>query len=705
MSTTQLEFARRTVLCGDVRASHVGQEIILKGWVHRRRDHGRLMFIDLRDRNGLMQIRINPDSLANDQKIGADMTLEWTGPVAELLAAVRGVSVAGFNLIAVTKGDVNLWPDGGQPKDDGAEYRARFLAADRNAHVTAADADRIKAALTAAKVTVRASHFVSITHTLREEFVIAVRGTVERRPAGSENADLPTGETELAVTEIKILNRAEALPFRINESGSKTSEELRLRYRYLDLRRPELQHNFLVRNRLYKATRDYLVEQGFIEFETPILGKPTPEGARDFLVPSRLNPGLMYALPQSPQLFKQILMVSGFDRYFQIARCFRDEDLRANRQPEFTQIDIEMSFVTVDDVIEVMEGLAAAMWKGTLGVDLPRPFPRISYAEAMRRYGSDKPDARFGMELQDLTAVIKGRTEFGIFNTILNDGGAVLGIVHEGGAAAYSNTALKPDGEFQKRASRETGARGIAWFRMGADGSLESSIAKFFTPEVLKEIAAAAGMKPGDMLLLVADKKLRKAQDIAGRLRLMVARDNGMIDPEKRAFLWVVDFPLFEYNEDEKRWEPAHHPFTSPHPEDIDRIESDPGSVRSLAYDLALNGEECAGGSIRIHNSELQQRLFKAIGISDEEAKAKFGFLLEALQFGAPPHGGIAFGFDRCLMSILRTDSIREVIAFPKTQAGTCLMTGAPGDVDDRQLKELHIRKQLPVKADAPAAP
>jgi aspartyl-tRNA synthetase len=705
MSTTQLEFARRTVLCGDVRASHVGQEIILKGWVHRRRDHGRLMFIDLRDRNGLMQIRINPDSLANDQKIGADMTLEWTGPVAELLAAVRGVSVAGFNLIAVTKGDVNLWPDGGQPKDDGAEYRARFLAADRNAHVTAADADRIKAALTAAKVTVRASHFVSITHTLREEFVIAVRGTVERRPAGSENADLPTGETELAVTEIKILNRAEALPFRINESGSKTSEELRLRYRYLDLRRPELQHNFLVRNRLYKATRDYLVEQGFIEFETPILGKPTPEGARDFLVPSRLNPGLMYALPQSPQLFKQILMVSGFDRYFQIARCFRDEDLRANRQPEFTQIDIEMSFVTVDDVIEVMEGLAAAMWKGTLGVDLPRPFPRISYAEAMRRYGSDKPDARFGMELQDLTAVIKGRTEFGIFNTILNDGGAVLGIVHEGGAAAYSNTALKPDGEFQKRASRETGARGIAWFRMGADGSLESSIAKFFTPEVLKEIAAAAGMKPGDMLLLVADKKLRKAQDIAGRLRLMVARDNGMIDPEKRAFLWVVDFPLFEYNEDEKRWEPAHHPFTSPHPEDIDRIESDPGSVRSLAYDLALNGEECAGGSIRIHNSELQQRLFKAIGISDEEAKAKFGFLLEALQFGAPPHGGIAFGFDRCLMSILRTDSIREVIAFPKTQAGTCLMTGAPGDVDDRQLKELHIRKQLPMKADAPAAP
>ncbi|MCC5876145.1 MAG: aspartate--tRNA ligase [Candidatus Sumerlaeia bacterium] len=690
MSVSSLEFSKRSCYCGEVRTDHLGQEIILKGWVHRRRDHGRLMFIDLRDREGLMQVRINPDSLENDRKIGVDITLKWSKPHGELVSALRAVETPGFTLQSIAKGDVNIWPDGGEPKE-GNEYRARYLAVDKAKAVLAADSDSLRSIVEKAGFEIPNTHFVSVTHAVREEYVIAVRGTIERRPEGSTNPNLPTGETEMAVTELKILNRCEPLPFRIDEHG-KTSEELRLRHRYLDLRRPDLQRNFMLRSTLFKACRDYLADTGFVEVETPILGKPTPEGARDFLVPSRLHPGMLYALPQSPQLFKQILMVSGFDRYFQIARCFRDEDLRANRQPEFTQIDIEMSFVDVDDVITSMEGLAAAMWKSTLDIDLPRPFPRMPYAEAMQRYGSDKPDTRFGMELIDFSQEIKGRTEFGIFNTILEDGGSIVGIVHEGGAAQYSNTALKPGGEFQNRASRETGARGIAWFRMDEAGKMDSSIAKFFTPEALDDIAKKASMKPGDMLLMIADKKERKALEMAGRLRLMIAHDHDLIDKSKFNFLWVVDFPLFEYDEETKCYHPAHHPFTAPHPEDLDKLESDPGSVRSLAYDLALNGEECAGGSIRIHNSDVQARLFKAIGISDEEAKEKFGFLLDALQYGAPPHGGIAFGFDRCLMSILGVDSIREVIAFPKTQQGTCLMSGAPGDVDPHQLKELHVK-------------
>ncbi len=688
--------------CGEVRASHLKQEVVLKGWVHRRRDHGRLMFIDLRDREGLMQVRINPDSLENDQKTGIDFDFRSSAPPADILAHLRAIEADGFALTAFTQGDINIWPDGREPKAGAEQFRARFAAQDYHRNVTRSNIEALEPKLRAKGFEIVESNFVSITHHLREEFVIAVRGIVELRPDGSANPKMPTGETEMAAREIVILNSADALPFRIDEFG-KTNEELRLKYRYLDLRRPELQRNFMIRNLLYKASRDYLASKGFVEFETPILGRPTPEGARDFLVPSRLNEGMHYALPQSPQLFKQILMVAGFDRYFQIARCFRDEDLRANRQPEFTQIDIEMSFVTVDDVIREMEGLAAAMWKATLNVDLKLPLPRLPYADSLRRYGSDKPDLRFEMELIDFTETIKGRTEFTVFANILGEGGSVIGIVHPGGADKYSNTALKPDGDFQKRAGREIGARGVAWFRVGADGKLESSIAKFFTEDVLAEIVAKAGAKPGDMLLMMADKKLRKAQDMAGRLRLMVARENGLIDKSRLEFCWIVDFPLFDYNEDEKRFDPAHHPFTSPHPADIDRLESDPGSVRALAYDLALNGEECAGGSIRIHSSDVQARIFKSIGISDEEAKAKFGFLLEALRFGAPPHGGIAFGFDRCLMSILDTDSIREVIAFPKTQTGTCLMTGAPGEVDEKQLKELHIKSIA--KKDMPPAP
>ena len=699
MSAPALEFAPRSCYAGEVRSSHEGQELIVKGWVHRRRDHGGLIFIDLRDRTGLLQIRINPDALVNDNKIGVDLAVDHAGDAKELVATLRALDTDAFTLTAVTKGDANIFPDNQAPKGEGTEYKVRFLAGHGKA-IVKADADAQAARVAAAGVKVSGQSLVSSTHHIRDEFVIAVRGQVEKRPASAINANIATGEVEVVVKEVKVLNPCAPLPFRINEEG-RTNEELRLKHRYLDLRRPELQKHFLVRDRLYKATRDYLTSEGFIEFETPILAKPTPEGARDFLVPSRLNEGMFYALPQSPQLFKQLLMVSGFDRYFQIARCFRDEDLRANRQPEFTQVDIEMSFVTVDDVITAMEGLAAAMWKGTLGIDLPRPFPRIPYAEALRRFGSDKPDLRFAMELQDLTDTIKGRTEFSVFNDILGAGGAVIGLVHEGGAEQYSNTSLRMEGDFQKKVSRETGARGAAFFRMQADGTLESSISKFFTAEVLKDVATKTAMKPGDILFMLADKKPRKALDMAGRLRLMIGRDAKLIDKSQLKFLWVVDFPLFEYNDDEKRWDPAHHPFTSPHPEDIHRLESEPGTVRALAYDLALNGEEVAGGSIRIHRSDVQARIFKAIGIGDEEAKAKFGFLLDALQFGAPPHGGIAFGFDRCIMSILDVDSIREVIAFPKTQTGTDLMSAAPGDVTDAQLAEVHMRrapKKEPVK-------
>lgn len=677
--------------CGEVRSSHIGKELILKGWVHRRRDHGRLMFIDLRDRTGLMQVRINPDNLENDPKLGVDVAIEWPGDVKELVAGLRQLGSDLFKLTAITQGEINVYPDDNAPKPGDTAFRARFLVEHREAGITQSQADGLAALLAEKGFTAGERNFVSSTHAVREEFVLAVRGNIEPRPEGSTNPNLATGEVELVVREIKILNAAATLPFRLDEHA-KTHEELRLKYRYLDLRRPELQRNFIVRHQLYKATRDYLSSKGFIEFETPILGKPTPEGARDFLVPSRMNPGSCYALPQSPQLFKQILMVAGFDRYFQIARCFRDEDQRANRQLEFTQTDIEMSFVTVDDVIETMEGLAQAMWRETLGVEVPAPFPRMAYSEALRRFGSDKPDRRFAMELQNLTDLLRGRTEFGVFNDIIGAGGAVLGIVHEAGADLYSNTALKPDGDFNKRVQRETGARGVAFFRGTDGGDLDSSIAKFFPEAVRREIASQLGITKGDILFMIADKKLRKAQDMAGRLRLLIGKEFNLIDKSRLEFLWVVDFPLFEWNDDEKRWDPAHHPFTSPHPEDLHRLESEPGTVRALAYDLALNGEEIAGGSIRIHRSDVQERIFKAIGISDDEARTKFGFLLDALKFGAPPHGGIAFGFDRSIMSILDVESIREVIAFPKTQTGTCLMTGAPGEVTEAQLKELHIR-------------
>ncbi len=691
MSSSSLETASRTMYSGEPRSEQIGQNLVLKGWVHRRRDHGGLIFIDLRDRTGLMQLNINPEGLEDDLKVGIDITVNWDGETKEIVAKLQGMEINSLQLVAVTQGEDNLWPDGKPVQEGNSEFRCRFLTKVRDQSVGVADETKLTTALTALGLKHSDTHFVSIAHHIGEEYVLAVEGEVAPRLEGKTNPNLPTGEVELKVRRLSVLNNCAQLPFRIDDL-SKVSEEIRLRHRYIDIRRPELQQNFVVRHKAMKAFRDWLSENGFYEVETPILAKPTPEGARDFLVPSRLSEGMCYALPQSPQIFKQILMVSGMDRYFQVARCFRDEDLRANRQPEFTQVDIEMSFVSEEEVLTLMENLAASVWKEVLGIEIPTPFRRMPYHEAMNRYGSDKPDLRLGMELNDVTEFLKGKSEFKVFNDVLGAGGSIVGIVHEGGADSYSNTALRPDGDFQKKVRNETGAAGIAFFRMEESGDLQSSISKFFSEEHRRELGQKLGMKPGDMAFFIADKKRRRALEVAGRLRLLIGRENQLIDQSKWEFLWVVDFPLFEYDDEEDRYEPAHHPFTAPHPDDIERLETEPGTVRSLAYDMALNGEEIAGGSIRIHRQDVQQRVFKAIGLSDEEAQAKFGFLLEALRFGAPPHGGIAFGFDRILMSILRTESIRDVIAFPKTQQGTCLMSGAPGDVTEEQLKEVHVK-------------
>jgi len=589
---------KRSHYCGDLRAGDAGKTVLLKGWIHRRRDHGGLYFIDLRDRTGLIQIVLDPQTL-------------------------------------------------GQKAFDDA-------------------------------------------HALRDEFVLAIRGNVAPRDPEAVNPKIPTGEIEIRATELEILHPSEPTPFKIDEFHE-TNEEIRLRYRYLDLRRPEMQRNFMLRSRSYQAVRQFLADEGFVEFETPILTKSTPEGARDFLVPSRLTAGTFYALPQSPQLFKQLLMVAGYDRYFQIARCFRDEDFRANRQPEFTQIDIEMSFITVEDIIEVMERLVAALWKHALGIDVSLPFPRISYDESMLRYGSDKPDRRFGLEIHDVTSIIRQGCEFKIFNQLLAEGAVVRAICLPGGGEKYSNTALKPDGEFNVRAQRECGVKGIAWFRVKEGGALESSIVKFFPESTLAALRTEMGAFPGDMIFMVADQP-KPAADACGRLRLLLGRDNGLIPEGAWAFSWVLDFPLLEWDAEEKRWTACHHPFTAPRWEDLGKIESDPGAVRAQAYDLALNGEEIGGGSIRIHRRDIQEIVFRAIGLTPEDAQRKFGFLLEALAFGAPPHGGLAFGFDRLMMLILGEDSIRNVIPFPKTQSGVCLMTQAPSEVDARQLRDLHIR-------------
>jgi len=503
------------------------------------------------------------------------------------------------------------------------------------------------------------------------------------RPEGTVNPNLKTGEIEVMVEDVRILNRAKTPPFMIDET-KEIGENLRLQYRYLDLRRQPLQEAIITRHRVTKIIRDYLDEQAFLEIETPVLTKSTPEGARDYLVPSRTNPGNFFALPQSPQLFKQLLMVSGFDRYFQIVKCFRDEDLRADRQPEFTQIDMEFSFVEPDDILGLVEGMIDAVFKGVNGIDTGAPYSRITYAEALDKYGLDAPDTRFGMHLVDLGEVFAS-TSFKVFRSVLDKQGIIKGINLKGGARLS-----RKEIDDLLEVVKIYGAKGLAWIKINEDG-WQSPIVKFFEEAEIKALGEAMGAETGDLLLFVADKP-SITNEALGRLRLHLGEKMGLIDENQLAFCWVVDFPMFEWDEQDKRYVAIHHPFTAPRDEDLDKLADDPGAVRAKAYDLVLNGIEIGGGSIRIHDPEVQARVFSLLNISDEEAQEKFGFLLDALSFGAPPHGGIAFGLDRLMMLLLGRNSIREVIAFPKTQKATCLMTGAPNTVSPKQLRELGIK-------------
>jgi aspartyl-tRNA synthetase len=580
----------RSHRCTEVSNKNISETVTIMGWVQKSRNKGGIIFVDVRDRSGLLQVIFEESDCGNEN----------------------------------------------------------FAKAEK----------------------------------LRSEFVIAVVGKVEAR-SGAVNENLATGDIEIRAKELRILSEADTPPFQIEEE-SKTKEELRLKYRYLDLRRPDIQRNLILRSKVANVTRQFLAEEGFIEVETPILCKSTPEGARDYLVPSRVHPGNFYALPQSPQLFKQLLMVAGYDRYFQIAKCFRDEDLRADRRPEFTQIDMELSFVDVDDVIDVNERLLQKMFKECIGIDIPLPIQRMPYAEAMERFGSDKPDVRFGLELKNISEVVKN-CGFSVFTGALEKGGSVRGINAEG-QAEMPRKKIDALVEFAKG----YGAKGLAYLAVEADGSYKSSFAKFMTEEELKAIVAAMSGKPGDLLLFAADED-DIVFSVLGALRLEIAKNLGLLRKDEYKFLWVTEFPLLEYSKEEERYVAKHHPFTMPMDEDLPLLDTDPGKVRAKAYDITLNGTEIGGGSVRIFQSDVQEKMFEVLGFTKEQAYDRFGFLLNAFKYGVPPHAGLAYGLDRLVMLMAQEDSIRDVIAFPKVKDASDLMTDAPNVVDDKQLQELFI--------------
>ena len=582
---------KRTHRCAELSKAQVGQTVTVMGWVQKSRNKGGVVFVDLRDRSGILQI------IFEENKCGTEI-FEKAGK-------------------------------------------------------------------------------------LRSEFVIAVTGQVCER-AGAVNKNLATGEIEVIAEQLRILSESETPPFHIEEN-SKTKEELRLKYRYLDLRRPDIQKNIMMRSRACAVIRNFLTEEGFLEIETPMLTKSTPEGARDYLVPSRVHPGSFYALPQSPQLFKQLLMVSGYDRYFQLARCFRDEDLRADRQPEFTQVDMELSFVDVDDVIDVNERLLARLFKEIIGVDVPLPIQRMTWQEAMDRFGSDKPDTRFGMELNDVTDVVRD-CEFAVFKNAIADDGSVRGINAKG-----QGTMPRKKIDALVAFVKDYGAKGLAYIAIQPDGSIKSSFAKFMKDEEMQALIAAMQGEPGDLLLFAADKN-KIVYASLGALRLELADKMGLLDKNQYNFLWVTEFPLLEWSDEENRFQAMHHPFTMPMEEDLQYIDTDPGRVRAKAYDIVLNGTEIGGGSVRIHQDDIQEKMFEALGFTKERAHEQFGFLLDAFKYGVPPHAGLAYGLDRLIMLMAKVDSIRDVIAFPKVKDASCLLTNAPDTVDEKQLEELGIR-------------